>query len=31
MTGWSLFFTVVGVAYATSWLFKLLDRIEGVR
>lgn len=26
---WSLFFTVIGVAYAATWIFKIVDLIEG--
>lgn len=28
MTGAALWFTVVGVATVTSWLFKIIDAIE---
>ena len=28
MTGAALWFTVVGVATGTSWLFKIIDAIE---
>lgn len=28
MSGWALFFTVLGVNWAVSWLFRLLDVIE---
>lgn len=31
MTGWTLFFVTVGVSCSVSWLFKLIDHIEGVR
>ena len=31
MTGWILFFTIVGIAYAVSRLFVLVDWIEGRR
>lgn len=26
---WSLFFVVLGVAYAATWPFKIVDLIEG--
>lgn len=29
MTGWTLFFTVLGICSATSGLFRVIDRIEG--
>lgn len=29
MTGWTLFFTIVGIAYAVSRLFVVVDWIEG--
>ena len=29
MTGGTLFLVIVGTAYATSWLFKVIDLIEG--
>ena len=28
MTGTALWFTVVGIATVTSWLFKIIDAIE---
>lgn len=28
MTGWTLFFTIVGVAFVTAQLFRLIDLIE---
>lgn len=28
MTGGTLFLIVIGAAYATSWLFKIIDLIE---
>lgn len=28
MTGWTLFFVLVGVAYAATWPFKIEDAIE---
>lgn len=28
ITGWALFFVVVGVVYATAQLFKVIDWIE---
>lgn len=28
---WNLFFILVGVAYAATWPFKVVDIIEGVR
>lgn len=28
MTAGTLFFVVIGVAYVTSWLFKIIDIIE---
>jgi len=28
MTGWTLFFTLVGVAFLTAQLFRLIDLIE---
>ena len=28
MSGWALFFTVLGVSWAVSWLFGLVDVIE---
>lgn len=28
MTGWSLFFVIVGVAFLTAQLFRLVDLIE---
>ena len=31
MTGAALWFTVVGVATVTSWLFKIIDAIEAPR
>ncbi len=31
MTGWVLFFVILGVGTATSGLFRVIDRIEGVR
>ena len=31
MTGWILFFTIVGITYAVSRLFVLVDWIEGRR
>ncbi len=29
VTGWTLFFVVLGIGTATSGLFKVIDRIEG--
>lgn len=29
MTGGTLFLVIIGTAYATSWLFKVIDIIEG--
>ena len=29
MTGWGFFFMLLGVCTATSWLFRVIDRIEG--
>lgn len=29
MTGWTLFFVVLGIGTATSGLFRVIDRIEG--
>ena len=29
MTGGTLFLVIIGAAYATSWLFKVIDLIEG--
>lgn len=29
MTGWELFFTIVGIGCCTSGLFRVIDRIEG--
>lgn len=26
---WNLFFMIIGVAYAATWLFKIVDLIEG--
>ena len=31
MTGWTLFFTVVGITTCTAQLFRLVDWIEGVK
>lgn len=31
MTGWELFFVVLGVCSATSGLFRVIDFIEGRR
>ena len=31
MTGWTLFFTVVGITYMASRLFVVIDWIEGRR
>lgn len=31
MTGWTLFFVLVGVAYAATWPFKIEDAIERPR
>lgn len=31
MTGWTLFFTLVGVAFLTAQLFKIIDAIEQPR
>lgn len=28
---WELFFTIVGIGCCTSCLFRVIDRIEGVR
>lgn len=28
MNGWTLFFVILGVAYATSLLFRLIELIE---
>ena len=28
MNGWALFFAVLGVSWAVSWLFRLVDVIE---
>lgn len=28
MTGWTLFFTMVGVVFLTSQLFRIIDAIE---
>ena len=28
MTGWTLFFTIVGVAFLTAQIFRLIDFIE---
>ena len=28
MSGWATFFTVLGVRWAVSWLFRLVDVIE---
>ena len=28
MNGWALFFTVLGVSWSVSWLFRLVDVIE---
>lgn len=28
MTGWTLFFTIVGIAFLTAQLFRLIDLIE---
>lgn len=29
MTGWELFFVVLGICTATSGLFRVIDKIEG--
>ena len=29
MTGGTLFLVIIGAAYVTSWLFKVIDLIEG--
>lgn len=29
MTGWELFFTVAGICWCVSGLFRVIDRIEG--
>ncbi len=29
MTGWTLFFVILGVAFLTAQLFRLMDFIEG--
>lgn len=29
MTGWALFFVVLGICTATNGIFRVIDRIEG--
>ena len=29
MNGFAFFFTLVGICKATSWLFRLVDKLEG--
>ena len=31
MTGWTLFFTVVGITTCAAQLFRIIDWIEGVK